>query len=736
MSVEVIGLSTTDYPNQEALNKALNIYRTCMRGFIIFHLQKIPGTNVEDVVIDSVSDWRADEIERKLNEGMDIKSIIDIDDFPLLVGGRGLNWKEVFKGPLNDDKDFQNQLWLIKTCRDQSWAHPPEGDADSEGTRAYLFLIAEVLRKIKRPDKQREVETIRDELFFDDSAERLEKAEKDIAEYKRAFTEIEQRLAAAKLESSEYSEKNAALSVQVDEKENQRKKLDRQLKNTKAGNDKLKRDLAGTKRRLEKSEAAQADYKEHCETTDERLKETKSELAIVSGQFSDVKAEKEHIVTRLAAVQDLFTTATLEKPEIRSIFPALDTDSRIRILDRRGTDKRNYLLELLEQKQPAIIYVQSEDMVEALLTRVVSEKESVIKRHGEQTSELEEMEIVKKLENGQLIAVVSNATFSTLAPAHCVEHFVFCHLTPDLDKFFKRCQPAFTSEKNTYLHLIYNDQRDIEYLDEWLYQKYPDRETLNNLYKALKGCVEVNDDFIKSKNLCGKLDMAKLGVTELGIETGLAIFEEVGALERNEDGIKLLSFSGRKSKIHHKGEELKHGIAEVHSFQLEQSIEEIWEKILEKVGVNSEQILRENNINKMGSEVSEIEREVQPTISIEQDRPASLAPDVWPQRTLSAFDSLRQRAAKDTNDTLRVMERHEYELTSAAIEDGENREDYQNKYNFATKFAEEHGVRALEQGITQLITDQNDPAYDFTDDETNMLRAFQEAFWNFRTQSQ
>ena len=84
----------------------------------------------------------------------------------LLWEKKGENWKEVFRYPLNDDEGFQNQLWLIKTCRDQSWAHPPEGDAESEGTRAYLFLIADVLRKIKKPDKQSELEAIRDKLFF------------------------------------------------------------------------------------------------------------------------------------------------------------------------------------------------------------------------------------------------------------------------------------------------------------------------------------------------------------------------------------------------------------------------------------------------------------------------------------------------------------------------------------------------------------------------------------------
>ena len=52
------------------------------------------------------------------------------------------------------------------------------------------------------------------------------------------------------------------------------------------------------------------------------------------------------------------------------------------------------------------------------------------------------------------------------------------------------------------------------------------------------------------------------------------------------------------------------------------------------------------------------------------------------------------------------------------------------------QFVHEHGVSALEQGIAQLIADQDDPDYDFTEDEANMLRAFQHALTEFQTQSE
>ena len=634
------------WPNQEALNKALNIYRTYMRSFIIFHLKKIPGTNVENVIINSVSDWRADEIDRSLSEeGKDIKDIIDIDDFPLLVvGKKGINWKEVFRDQLNDDKEFQNQLWLIKTCRDQSWAHPPEGDAESEGTRAHLFLIADVLGKIKRTDKQHEVEIIRDDLFSDDTAERLAEAEeclKDVevenAEYKKSLTEVEKHLETEKSEKIKYEEDNATLSKQIDEKEKRLKKLSKQLKSARAETDKYKKNLAGTKKRLENSEKAQVDYKKRLQTTSKELKDTKDELAavevektahekhlkIISKELESVKAERstseEHLTATsnelalvqveknasekyLTVTQNLLTTVAIGD---QAVFPPLCTDTAARIIDRRGTDKRNYLLALLEQKQPTIVYVQSEEKIDELLTLAGPEKAEVIGRHDERTSEAEETEILEKLEKGELIAVISNTTLSTLALSHCVEHFVFCHLVPGLDTFFKRCQPAFTPEKNNYLHLIYNNEKDIEGLNQWLTQKYPDQEALRESYRELKKLAKANGGYVNLEEVYNALDMV-----ELEIETGLVIFEELGFLERDGKGIITLFLSPiprelEESDTYRRGEELKKETAEFRAFQLEYSIEQIWGEILERLNIESEQILRENSIHKIPFRISE-----------------------------------------------------------------------------------------------------------------------------------
>ena len=256
---------------------------------------------------------------------------------------------------------------------------------------------------------------------------------------------------------------------------------------------------------------------------------------------------------------------------------------------------------MLEQKQPTIIYVQSEEKIDQLLTLVGPEKATVIAVHNAQTSTAEGAKIWEKLGRGELVAIVSDTTFSTLTQSHRVEHFVFCHLAPSLDAFFDRCQPAFTSEKNTYLHLIYNSEQDME----GLVQKYPDRDVLEKMYPELKKLAETNGNFIKIENLYSKLDIAKLD-----IETGLAIFEDLQLLERNGESLKLLPPTGKKldeSEIYRRGEKLKKETADFVDFQFEHSIEQIWEKMLEKLKVDSNQILRESSAHKIPLRISETE---------------------------------------------------------------------------------------------------------------------------------
>ena len=169
------------------------------------------------------------------------------------------------------------------------------------------------------------------------------------------------------------------------------------------------------------------------------------------------------------------------------------------------------------------------------------------------------------------------------------------------------CQPAFTSANNAYLHFIYESKQNVEDLAE----KYPNEETLRKLYQKFRDRTPINTEFINPDNLYNELCKEnELGITNLGIETGFSIFEELGFLEQNEEGIRRLSTPPRKleeSKIYCRGKKLKEEIANSPAFQHEHSIEQIWEKMLEELNIDSEQILRENITHKMPLRISETE---------------------------------------------------------------------------------------------------------------------------------
>ena len=598
--MEVVDLNRAEYSNRDALNQALDLYLGAMFLF----------------VSECLDEQSIREFLRLLSDD-DLRNEMEVKDIADLIKRYWLkSFKEKFKIVDRHGKiryyDARSVTSLIVEGRNRV-SHQRLQELDPEFTRAQLFLIAEVLGQIDMSVQQREVENIRDKLF-NDTAEQLVTiaVEAEKTKYEKSITKVEERLAAEKQNNEELSKQIVDNAAKLDEKTEELEKLSGRLVTAKLDKKESEKRLNSTSKQLEKvqaehsacekhirtisdqvtsTEAERDDYKERLETALkelEELKEVNEHLSITSNRLLGVKAERDAFKEHLAAIQKLLTAATISD---QSVFPPLQTDSAVRILDRRETNKQHYLLNLLEQEESTIIYVQSEEKIDQLLTLVGPEKAAVIGKHNERTSEAEETEILEKLENKELIAVVSNAAFSTLTPSHNVEHFVFCHLVPGLGTFFEQCQPAFTSEKNTYLHLIYDSEQDIE----GLVQKYPDREVLEKLYPELRNLAETNGNFIQTENLYNKLDIAKLW-----IETGLTIFEELQLLEQNGEGIKLLPPAGKKldeSKIYRRGEELKKETAAFQTFQLEHSIEQIWEGILEKLGVDSEQILREGNMH-------------------------------------------------------------------------------------------------------------------------------------------
>ena len=229
------------------------------------------------------------------------------------------------------------------------------------------------------------------------------------------------------------------------------------------------------------------------------------------------------------------------------------------------------------------------------------------------------------------------------------------------------------------MHLVYNREQDIEGLNQWLVQKYPDAEALGELYRELRKLVETDGGFIKPENVYDENVYSKLGMAKLGIETGLAIFEELQFLEQNGRGVKVLPDPEKRgldeSKIHCGGEELKQGIAEVQTFQLKQPIEQIWEEIQGKQGVDSEQILRERNTHNYGTkdEVS-MPHTFQDVSKDAETQSEQSTEAVESDSTASDTDTKESHAPKPTRANAKVTEEQVREIRSRSAAGESNSE--------------------------------------------------------------
>ena len=252
--VEVVDLSKTKYPNRDALRKAHDIYLDAMYQFVKRCLDKVQGATAEELIRDALGMSPHDDVEEK----------IEISDIAHLVR---TYWYDSFEAQfevIDRHYEARSVVGLMVEGRNRA-SHRP-WDLDPGFTRTHLFLIAELLSKINKPNEQREVETIQDDLFSDDTAERL--------------AEAEQRLTDAETEGAEH-----------------------------------KKSLATAEKRLETAEAKKNDYKERLETTSKELKKIKAELKT---------SEK-----RLTTTSNQFATATTEKEADRDEVAVKVVEMRI-----------------------------------------------------------------------------------------------------------------------------------------------------------------------------------------------------------------------------------------------------------------------------------------------------------------------------------------------------------------------------------------------------------------------
>ena len=442
-------MNQSEYPNRDALRQANDIYLDAMRAFIIHHLKQIRGEKVENLIEDVLYDNQVNQFRQMLDKHKDIGLAIDFTYIPHIIKEY---WKDDFADKFEDNLVAQNMLWLIRNGRNE--CEHRGHDLDPEFTRTHLFIIAELLGKINRSDKQKEVLVIRDQFLTDNAAkqisemtEQLETEKTDKKKYKRDFEKIQRQL--EDLENQHETDKQdlEKLELQLKEADTQKKTIEENLTN-------IEDDLKTAEDNLKAAEDAWIESDKNLKSKMVEIQNIENEKKRIEGQyellkkqFEGVQKENQKYKENLASIENQLSDAKTEKRNteerlstlVNPVFPPLDNDLNVYILDRRETDRKKYIISLLETKRPSIIYVDSEEKIEVFFEYIAGEKADAIGRHSEYSSDTAEKELLEKLENGDLIALVSNATFTTIPDQHVIEHFVFCHPILDFDEFCQQC---------------------------------------------------------------------------------------------------------------------------------------------------------------------------------------------------------------------------------------------------------------------------------------------------------
>ena len=152
-------MSTAQYPNRDALQHGLNIYRREMGEFIVRYLRQRPGMKLNDSVFQSLTDNQSREFESNLreNDGKAVDSI-EIGFIPPLIEK---NWRDVFQNQFRNPRTIRNTLRVIRDLRNDL-SHDKSGlDIPAERAEAGLYHISEALASVNRPEQQAEVLEIR-----------------------------------------------------------------------------------------------------------------------------------------------------------------------------------------------------------------------------------------------------------------------------------------------------------------------------------------------------------------------------------------------------------------------------------------------------------------------------------------------------------------------------------------------------------------------------------------------
>ena len=155
-------MTTAQYPNADALHKALAIYRNEISEFVARVLRQKSGSRLEQSVASSLTDRQRQGFADNMREnGGDVPRSIEVGFIPNLVER---NWSDLFQHQFAKANTIRTILRTIRDIRndiahDTSWQ-----DIPTEKAEANLYFISEALARINCPDQAQEVLNIRSRI--------------------------------------------------------------------------------------------------------------------------------------------------------------------------------------------------------------------------------------------------------------------------------------------------------------------------------------------------------------------------------------------------------------------------------------------------------------------------------------------------------------------------------------------------------------------------------------------
>ena len=237
-----------------------------MRDFIVRRLKMVQGTTPEEIIGNLLN----------LEQIDDPKVVIDINDFPRIIRDHSC-WVNAFgqQFGFQGAMDIRGMTSVIADSR-KFWAHPGADDLDSESTRTYLSLVADVVGGINEPGLKEAVESIRDQLFSDEVEEHP--AEVENAALKENLADMTKQLDAAEAERSELEDRLKEVEAEWIASEERLETVSAQLKVAVAENAELKKCLSETENRLR---TVESEKDEHIKTLTERPRTVEAEKTIL-----------------------------------------------------------------------------------------------------------------------------------------------------------------------------------------------------------------------------------------------------------------------------------------------------------------------------------------------------------------------------------------------------------------------------------------------------------------------